>query len=70
MLYKYYNLVNIAEKCFCEYQNGGIGRNGINCKLNGKFQGDGSCEADEWCIGPNHATNATTRDRLCAKGNA
>ena len=60
----------IAEKCYCENQNGGTGKNGLICEKDGSFLRTDSCQGDEWCTGPGDENSAThSRNDLCTKGN-
>ena len=60
----------IAEKCYCENQNGGTQKNGLICEEGGTFLRTDSCQGDEWCTGPADENSAIhNRNELCTEGN-
>ena len=56
-------------KCICESQNGGQGKNGILCNMNGSFETVSSCNDYQWCTGPaiNHSAIIGSA-KLCEYG--
>ena len=57
------------NKCFCEFENGGIDRNGIKCEKNGRYERATRCAKDEICIGPSTPKYSIQGiNNLCKKG--
>ena len=51
-------LLSAEVRCFCKYQNGGAGRNGIMCERRGIFEEITSCFGNEFCTGPSSEETA------------
>ena len=61
---------SVEVRCFCEFQNGGTGQNGIMCEKNGTFVKSTSCFEDELCRGPSSEEDSLGgSSNLCAQGN-
>ena len=61
--------------CYCEHENGGAGKNGIMCGLNGQsFANEGYCGPEEFCTGVIKTHDPSTyipfdqKMSLCIKG--
>ena len=61
--------------CYCEHENGGNGKNGMMCGLNGQsFANEGYCGSDEFCAGAIKTHDPSTyipidqKTSLCSKG--
>ena len=57
-----------AERCYCEFENGGPENNGIMCGFDGIFERTTECGVNQWCTGPANMSSAVLgSSQLCKK---
>ena len=59
-------------RCFCEFRDGGRGKNGVMCELNGIFVQRSVCNYYDFCTGPTTIKEAVVigdaPESLCGEG--